>query len=73
MNSVVFILCAATAYAPPVAVTALSAWRWVTSLLTHTAETTLPNYTQSILPPAVVSAHHKCHTMSLYIYIYYNK
>lgn len=55
INSVVVFLCAATADAPPVAVTALRAWKWVTFLQTHTAEMTPPNYTQSTPPPDVVS------------------
>lgn len=55
MKSVVF-LCAATADARPVDVTALSEWSWVTFHLTHTAEMRLPNYTWTIPPPAVVSA-----------------
>lgn len=46
---------AATADVPPVVVTALGVWKWVTYLLTHTAEMTQPNYTQSTPPPAVVS------------------
>ena len=63
MNLMVFLLCAATADAPPVAVTALRAWRWDTCLQTHTAETKPPSYTQSIPPPAVVRADTQCLTI----------
>lgn len=55
INSVVVFLCAATADAPPVAVTALPAWKWVTFLQTRTTEMTPPNYSQSTPPPDVVS------------------
>lgn len=54
----VFLQCAATPDALPVAVTALSEWKQVTFLLTHTAEMT-PSYTQIIHPPALVSGLHK--------------
>lgn len=54
INPVFVFLCAATADVPPVAVTALVVWKRVTFLLTHTAEMTPQNYTQSIPPPSAV-------------------